>query len=336
MSKHVVDIFPVKLEAHPNADSLSLVRVPGTEFVVCARSADWRDDSLAAYIEPDMVVPDQPAYAFLCAHLGDHQHACKKCRRIRAKKLRGVWSMGLLMPAPDGLNPGDNALEAMEITRYEPPPPPESAGRAFGACLPHQPPPGIDHKYDVENGRRYKVFEPGEAVVVTEKIHGCNARYTFRDGHMWAGSRTRWLKQDDTNMWWKIAAKYPSIEALCRALPDHTLYGEIYGDVQDLKYGAAPGEYFFAAFDILDPYGRWVDVKTFDITVQQLQVPAVPILATGPYSPETIAEFIDGTSTIGKNIREGIVVKPLAERWTPELGRVIVKYVSNAYLERAK
>jgi len=335
MSKHIVDIFPVKLEAHPNADNLSLVRVPGTEFVVCARSADWRDDSLAAYIEPDMVVPDWPAYAFLCGHLGAHQHACAKCRRIRAKKLRGVWSMGLLMPAPAGLKPGDNALEAMEIVRYEPPPQPE--GRtSFGKCMPHREPPGINHVYDVENGRRYKVFEPNEAVVITEKVHGCNARYTFREDQMWAGSHRRWLKQDETALWWKVLAKYPAIEALCRAFPDYTLYGEIYGDVQDLKYGAKPGEIFFAAFDIQQPDGRWLGAVNFKVAAEDFDVPAVPVLCTVGYDPEFVAQYIDGKSMLGDNIREGIVVKPLAERWTPEVGRVILKYVSNAYLERAK
>lgn len=51
MSEHKVDVVTVKLEKHPNADSLSIVKVLG--YTVCTRTAGWTDGQLAAYIEPD-------------------------------------------------------------------------------------------------------------------------------------------------------------------------------------------------------------------------------------------------------------------------------------------
>src|SRR5208337_2718908 len=44
--------------------------------------------------------------------------------------------------------------------------------------------------YDVDALKNYKgTFEPGEQVLVTEKIHGSNGRYTFEEGRIWVGNR---------------------------------------------------------------------------------------------------------------------------------------------------
>jgi RNA ligase (TIGR02306 family) len=279
-----------------------------------------------------MVVPDAPDYAFLCAHLGNHAHACARDRRIRAKKLRGVWSMGMLMPAPDGLVAGDNAIDAMGIVRYEPPLR-EGKGQSFGICNPHRPPPGIDYEYGVENGRRNQPFADGEPVAVTEKIHGCNARYSFRDGEMYAGSHRRWLKPDASNMWWRVLAQYPEIRAFCEANPGFTVYGEIYG-TQDLRYGLENGKIGFVAFDVMKPDGRWMEYEQFRAATEIM--PVVPELAIVPYSADLIMSMVDGRSSLADHIQEGIVIKPLTERWDERVGRVIVKLVSNQYMERAK
>jgi hypothetical protein len=46
-------------------------------------------------------------------------------------------------------------------------------------------------------------------------------------------------------------------------------------------------------------------------------------------------QYTDGKTTFdGAHIREGIVMKPTKERVEPELGRVILKSVSEAYLLR--
>ena len=63
----------------------------------------------------------------------------------------------------------------------------------------------------------------------------------------------------------------------------------------------------------------------------------VPILYTGPFSIESMEEFTNGKETVsGKEacIREGIVVRVAEERHEENLGRVILKSVSAAYLLR--
>jgi hypothetical protein len=58
----------------------------------------------------------------------------------------------------------------------------------------------------------------------------------------------------------------------------------------------------------------------------------VPVLAVLPYSLERVAALADGRSTLANHKREGIVVRPLAERNDPKIGRVVLKYISGAYL----
>src|SRR5690349_21772622 len=108
MSTFKVEVVPVKLEKHPNADALSLVTVFDA-YVLCVRTADWEGVTQAAYLPPDSVVPNTEEYAFL-----------EGKTRIKAKKLRGIVSQGMLVPAPEGSSIGDDVAEALKITHYEP------------------------------------------------------------------------------------------------------------------------------------------------------------------------------------------------------------------------
>lgn len=57
-STHKVEVVPIELKPHPNADSLSIVEVFG--YTVCARTEDWQNRSIGAYIPPDSVVDTNP------------------------------------------------------------------------------------------------------------------------------------------------------------------------------------------------------------------------------------------------------------------------------------
>lgn len=320
LSTHRVEVVPVRLEEHPNADSLSIVRVFG--YTVCVRTADWVGVDLGAYVPPDSIVPDTELFSFL----GEH-------RRVKVKRLRGVVSQGLLVPAPEGSSVGDDVAEVLGVTHYEPPEPLSTGGEDA------KPPRGFHPVYDVESFRRYgaMVFHPGEHVIVTEKIHGANARYCFYDGKMNAGSRTRWKRYAKDNIWWKALGATPEIEAFCRDYPGVTVYGEVYGQVQDLRYGTGPGEVRLAVFDLLDERGNWFAPKPARMIGKRL--PWVPSVAERvPFDRRTIEEMAEGPSLVpgASHVREGVVVKPLVERWDDEVGRVCLKIVGNGYLERAK
>ena len=309
-STHRTEVIRVRLEPHPNADSLSIVRPWG--YTVCVRTADWKDGDLGAYVVPDSIVPNSPTFAFL----GEH-------RRVKVRRLRGVLSQGLLVPAPEGAQEGDDVASILGVTRYEPPLPMSTGGED------ERPPAGWRPVYDVESWHRYRhLLVEGETIIVTEKIHGCNARYTFQDGRMHCGSRTTWKRESDTNLWWRALRQSPWIEGWCREHEGVTLYGEVFGQVQDLKYGAGRNDLFFRAFDA---WGKgWMPQVELQTTTAQM----VPTLFVGPYSEEKVRELATGQSTFADHIREGCVIRPVVQRDSEEIGRVVLKLVSDAYLER--
>lgn len=323
-STHRVDVVKVQLEPHPNADTLAVVRVFG--FTVCVRAADWQGRTLGAYIQPDSVVDTtRPEFAFL-AQPG------RTRERIKVRRLRGVVSMGLLIAAPEGAKEGDDVAAQLGVTRYEPPVQASTGGEVAPA------PPGYRPTFDVESWRRYAaLFVPGEPVVVTEKIHGASGRYAFVDGALHVGSRTEWKVKGDS-LWWVASDHDPSIERFCRAHPGATLYGEIYGNVQDLKYGVPRGGApRFIAFDVLGADGAWLDPAAARAACVEAGVAFVPELFAGPYDPKAVEALAEGPSVMpgAGHLREGCVVRPARERTHPDIGRVMLKIVGNGYLERA-
>lgn len=317
-STHLVEVVPIHLEPHPNADSLSIVRV-FDGYTCCVRTADWEGQSKGAYIPPDSVVDSTRAeFAFLAGH-----------ERIRVKKLRGIVSMGLLVPVADDVALGTDLAEALGVTHYEPPLPLSSGGEAAPA------PGGYRPAYDVDTLRRYAhVFERGEPVWITEKIHGASARYCWNGEAMHVGSRTEWKRESKGNLWWQVVERYPELTEFCRVHPDITVYGEVYGNVQDLKYGANAGEIRFCVFDLLRG-SEWINAAAARRLGASL--PWVPLISEAtPFDLETILALAEGASLVdgANHIREGIVVKPLHERTHPEVGRVCLKVVANGYLER--
>jgi len=318
-STHKVEVVRVKeLITHPNANSLSIVRVFG--FSVCVRTADWNVGDMAAYIQPDSLVPtDRGEFSFL---------SDKNPYKVRAKKLRGVVSHGLLIPAPEGSTEGDDVAEQLGVTHYEP-----LTAIIMGTDN-SKAPEGYHPNYDIDNWRRYShLFEIGEEVIATEKIHGTHARYCCVNDEMFVGSHYNWKKEDPETLWWKVLEENPSIRTFCVHNPELTLYGEVFGSVQKLQYGIGGGVAFLA-FDIL----RDEDWVPFDETQElsdEWEIPWVPIIYRGPYTTD-IDKHAEGASLIptARHLREGIVVKPIKERTSLEIGRVILKIVSNDYLSK--
>jgi len=322
-STHRVEVVPVALEPHPSADSLSVVRV-FAGYTVCVKTADWLERELGAYVPPDSLVDTtRPEFAFLSD--GKNQRV-----RVKVRRLRGVVSQGLLIPAPPGAKLGDDLAPALGVVRYEPPVPMSTGGETA------PPPRGTHPSYDLEELRRYaNVFVPGEPVWITEKIHGANGRWCFVDGEMHAAARSEWKRRAEKVIWWEALARSPEVEAWCREHPDWTVYGEVFGRVQDLRYGVQSGARI-AVFDLMSPDGRWVDAEAAREVGAGL--PWAPLIARGePFDLQRVLAYAEGPSLMpgADHVREGCVVKPLHERFDLELGRVCLKVVGNGYLERA-
>lgn len=110
------------------------------------------------------------------------------------------------------------------------------------------------------------------------------------------------------------------------------LYGEVYGGAINFDYGIPNGKGLgFKAFDIsID--GKYMDFETFEALCDKFSVPRVPVLYKGPFR-DFKPEIADGASTIegARNIREGVVIKPLIERIDPKVGRACCKIIGTQY-----
>lgn len=113
------------------------------------------------------------------------------------------------------------------------------------------------------------------------------------------------------------------------------IFGEIYGQNIQGKYtyGVTGNKKGYRAFDLMINR-KYLDVDDFRTTCARYNVETVPEIYRGPYDFEIIRGISEGNSVIGgSHIREGTVVRPLAERTDPKVGRLVLKYVSDRFIE---
>ena len=113
------------------------------------------------------------------------------------------------------------------------------------------------------------------------------------------------------------------------------IFGEIYGwNVQDLVYDCGKNQQHFRIFDVLidHVYQPWSVIEN---VATALEVDTVPVLYRGPYSGQIAMQLRDGKTTLGGgHVREGVVVTAEPESYHPEIGRKIIKLISDDYLLR--
>jgi RNA ligase (TIGR02306 family) len=194
MSEFRVPVVRITIEPHPNADAIEIARVGDFQSIV--KKGQFKDGDLAAYLPEAALLPEGVLRAL---DMWDHANNRGKLHgaagnRVKAIKLRGVLSQGIIYPLerrnyhPDvpereldgwsveimdgcgseaDVDEGDDVAEHLRVTKYEPTVPAHMAGKAIGANL------DITHKYDFDNIKAHPhLFVDGEDVVMTEKIHG--------------------------------------------------------------------------------------------------------------------------------------------------------------------
>jgi RNA ligase (TIGR02306 family) len=356
MSSLIVKVCRVdNVEKHPNADRLSIATVGGWNCIIGLDQ--YKVGDRVVFIPPDCIIPNNLIEKYNLEYL-------KGNGRTGTVKLRGYISQGLILDVPEGnWKLGDDVANAMGITKYEQPEPKFSIGGARQATKKRLN-PLFDKYTDIENINNFKdVFKDGDLVVVTEKIHGCNGRWSLlpiayssklpliekikfvwnkyvlkkqfefvygsHNVQLTSDSKTKNFYGDD--VWGKIAKKYD----LANKITENTIiYGEVYGEgIQDLTYGLKGID--FVVFDIKrdGKYLNWNDVVDY---CNQYQLPHVPVIvANTVFDANNIKEWTDGQSfKCQGQIREGCVIKPMVEENNPRIGRKILKSVSTEYLTR--
>jgi RNA ligase (TIGR02306 family) len=326
-SRLIVPLATVDAVApHPNADRLEIATVLGWQVVV--PKARYSPGDRVVYFPPDAIVPKEHSDRF-----GVTQYLANG--RVKCARLRGVASYGFLAAADDLAVPVGTDLGAhYGVTRWLPPVRPCKHGEA----LPDH--PWFPRYTDLENLRNFPgVLVPGEEVMVTEKLHGTNVRVGIVRGERMAGShnvrRAQPAEGMNENPYWLPWTLPPAVALLEHFARDHervVLFGESYGRrVQSFHYGLLDG-LGFAAFDLLVGE-RYLDGDELGAVLRRFGVPAVPELWRGPFSLDELKRLASGRTTLAADhIREGVVVRPVRERYDERVGRVVLKYVSDDYL----
>lgn len=323
MTEFRIEVVRVgSITKHPNADTLGLTRV--YDYPTTVKLGDFQEGDKAVYLPIDSVVdPNRPLFKFLEGH-----------PRIKARKYRGIFSMGVLVHADPAWEIGRNVQEELGIVKWEPP---EFTIGGDNEHCPFE----FPHYTDIEGYRRWPdLLQEGEEVVITEKIHGCNARYAFHQDRMWAGSRTSIKKPDQDvmyqNLFWK-AANQNKLEEKLREITGIGVYGEVFGSNQDLKYDMPGGHHGFRVFDMVKlETGAFLDWDQVVEISGKVGFTMVPVLYRGPWSKDLL-KLANGNSTFAKNVREGCVIHPVKERvaeYGGAIQRVILKMIGEEYLLR--
>ena len=214
--------------------------------------------------------------------------------------------------------------------------------------------------YDIENVKRWPdVLEPGEPVVMTEKVHGTmlgcgvmpdsladpdHGRAVVFSKGLGVKGLAFDLREGARNVYTRSVREHGVLEAIettfdedLREVPVFVL-GEVFGaGIQDLAYGADRG---FRVFDIYvgrRNEGQFLDDEELEDACASMGLDRVPVVYRGPFSYKALAQHTSGTETVsgeGAHLREGVVVRPVKEREDPGLGRVQLKSVSDDYLTR--
>lgn len=311
----------LKVDHHPNADKLDIIRVLGYDCIVGRDS--YKEGDLVVFIQPDSILPTDREWA---------QEPLRYCSkgRIKAIRLRGSWSMGLVINIgilPENMHEGFDATEYMGVTKYEPPLPKDAQAKGG---LPFQIPKTDETRY-----QNLRDIPYGELVDVTQKIDGSSATYyCVLPQHHPGGniepvvgmtSRSLELKLFDDegnhlNSRWHVAERrYDILEKLLAYCIEYgvslAIRGEVYGEgIQSLKHNPHCREPVnFAMYSVYNigerKYERREDGHYFTDVAEELDIPTVPIVEAGVVLTPDIIEWYDhGTKKLYEEAFEGVVI----------------------------
>ena len=335
MNGFVAPMVKVAIEPHPNADRLEVASVNGYNCIV--EKGAFKTDDLAVYIPEQAIVPDD-----ILEEIGlTGRLAGSKKNRVKAIKLRGVLSQGILYPSigkrltGKGFVEGADLANELSLMKYEPEIPPQFRGsvRRLDFLM----------TFNVENIQKYPdLFKDGEEVIFTEKLHGTLIRISHLNGQFYISSKGMGAKglvftEKGKTVYHRAFERYEEdLESIKAELmrEDFTIFAEVYGrGIQDLTYGS---ELNMRVFD-MHTSGEYLSYEEIGGYLDGTRLEQVPLVYWGKFSQEKLKEHTGGDSKMpgAEHIREGIVIRPVPEREYKNLGRVILKSKSEQYLLRS-
>ena len=315
-----------KIGRHPNADSLEISTVLGG-YTVIFKEGQYKEGDLVSYVPVDTVCSDDPAFDWLGPK-----------KRIKAIRLRGIFSLGITAPVPEGMQEGDSIVEHYKLTKYVYE---EEVADLVNTNNENAPSGWVIPHYDIEAVRKYsRLLVDNEEVVLTEKLEGCNASFCHDGERLWVKSRNFFKKEDPLNQWWNVAERLGLKDKLAKH-PNLAFFGELYGNVKGFKYdcqvvqGRVETKVRF--FDLWDTKAmKFLNYDDMVTIVTDLGLEVAPVLHRGPWTGQDLWIHAEGQSVLGSNIRESFVIRPVVERVDPRYGRIILKLKGEEYMLKKK
>lgn len=343
-----------KIEKHPNADTLSIYTVLN-DYPVIDKTDKFQLNELVAYIPESAIVPDNELFYFLCPFVyikytenGEIKHKAsgksykigsvpERHRTIKSKKIRDIYSQGLLLKLPEELSDkeeGYSIVDFYSLSRVEEDNEENIIKLKVKGRNAESPPKGwAPPYYDIEGLRKYNYcILPDEEIVLNEKLNGSNSFYLHDGDRLWVKSRNFFKKESNECPWW-IIAKNNNLESKLSKYPMYGFFGELINLVKGFNYTNIYPDIIF--FDIIDIKSkRFLDYDQFLNICNDLQLKTSPELYRGTYlDKDVMYNFAEGHSTLNeKVVREGFVLKTTKERFDPNLrGRLQLKLVGKGY-----
>lgn len=335
----VRDITPIE-----GADAIVLAHVNGWAAVV--KLGEFSVGQHVVFCEIDSWIPHELA-PFLSKGKEPREYLGVKGERLRSAKLRGTLSQGLILPIkvlpPADYAEGDDVSEVLGIVKYEPPVPVQLAGQVNGNF------PSLVSKTDEERVQNIRDLEKylDEVFVETEKLHGTSVSFVLNEnGELEVCSRNLSLKEDENNLYWKLAKKNDAL-SLLNTVKNHyeaegtsvvtvAIQGEGVGQgvQKGWEYGIQVPEFFMFTIQVNGAKIAEEDYQMFKQMFTQVKsVPEVSkvtlreIVGDVGEIGATLLKYVEGKSAIdGKTIREGSVFRCLTD------SSFSFKVVSNQFL----
>lgn len=392
MSKLHVEICKIKkIEDLSNADKLQMATVKDWQCLI--RKNQYKEGQLIIFVPPDAILPDNLIEELKLEYLkGKNRIKTVKLRGYISQGL--ILPTDILKKydqfcyGENDLSEGEDVAKILGITKYKPPvkvigiPTPKNIwikirelwkgviigkvkfnfafkqtmllikNRLMGKKKVNL---NFNMYTDIDNIKHYlDIFKEGEDVVITEKIHGCNARFAclplnkslfrcikqFFTGKkyefVYGSHRVQKTALSGEDVYGQIAERYQLKDIIPE---DFILYGEIYGKkIQSLTYGL--NDSIDVVFFDIKHKGKYLDWEVFYFLCIMWGLPIVPICYLGPYNKEIVKKHTEAKNTIitdengqfVKQIREGCVIKPTKETYSNRCGRKILKSINPEYL----
>jgi RNA ligase (TIGR02306 family) len=331
------------LEPIEGADLIELAKIEGWNSIVQKGQFSVNDYVIVA--TTDAMIPSDLAESLNITNY------LRSKSRVRTVKLKGVYSECLLMSKD--LVPvtyhteGLDLMDKLGIYKYEPPV--REVQLSSGRKYKYKDNPNFKVYFKFPNLKNVpNMFNPGDEVHISRKLHGTNARYgivkktklsfwdkvrkflrladKFIDYEFVYGSHNVEKGSDSqgfysTDVWKTIADKFEikkNLWNMAKSIPLEELgsgliiYGEIYGPGIQKNFDYGLKEIDFAGIDSTIN-GEYIDVFECESLFYNLGLSVAPALFIGNWSQEIQNSYIINNFISGTKIpHEGIVIKAIS------------------------